>query len=154
MEQSYAVTYRVSETFAAPLDFVYSWCTDFHEDDLKMLGSRNKRRIIERTAKRVIWWIDQPGSKSGLQPFRVVWLSPPDGWHLETCGDGREVGDYKLTALGAKKTRLDMVFRATFDERKDVEDSETLAAEGRAHWKEYAKFLHRDYEAAQTRRAG
>lgn len=153
MEPAFVVPYSITATFNAPLGFVYHWCTDFREDDPRMLGSRNRRRIVERTPKRVIWWVQQPGSKAEFQPIRVVWLRPPDEWHLETCGDGSEVGDYKLTPLGPERTRLDMAFRVTFGRRKDVEDSKTLSAEGRTHWEEYEKFLERDYKASLKSRS-
>lgn len=48
-------TYELSQTFNAPLDFVFKWCTDFREDDPKMVGSTAKRTFLERTDKRIVW---------------------------------------------------------------------------------------------------
>ena len=53
-----------------------------------------------------------------------MWLRPPDSWHLDTCGDHREVGDYKLTSIGKDKTRLDAVFHMTYDDPDEVETKE------------------------------
>jgi hypothetical protein len=148
MKPGYMVSYHLSQKFNAPKDFVYSWCTDYREEDPMMLGSKLRRRFIERTSERVIWWVDEGGKKEGKpQPIRVVWLSPPDRWHLETCGDGFEMGDYKVIALGAEKTRLDMEFTVAFDDRRLAEASKMMEANGRNHWKAYAKFLERDYKA-------
>jgi hypothetical protein len=49
IKPTHLATYQVSQTFNAPKDYVYSWCTDYREDDPKMLGSRSRRRFVERT---------------------------------------------------------------------------------------------------------
>lgn len=149
------VTYHVSQTFSAPRDYVYSWCTDFREDDPKMLGSKMRRRFIERTPGRVTWWVDDGGKvERKPQPIRVVWLRPPDAWHLETCGDGLEIGDYEVKALGPKKARLNMEFAMTLDSRKRAEAvkaSRAMQANAGSHWERYARFLERDYKASLER---
>lgn len=142
-------TYRVSKTIKAPLKFTYAWCTDFREDDPKMIGSKNRRHILEHTRKRVIWVV--AGKKGKPDAVRVVWLHPPDSWHLETCGDETEVGEYRLTPLGKEKTKLEMTFRATYYDRKDVESRESYEAEAMSHWDSYAKYLERDYERSLRR---
>jgi hypothetical protein len=101
----------------------------------------------------VIWWVD--GGRKGRrpQPIRVVWLIPPDSWHLETCGDGFESGDYKVKALGAKKARLDMRFEVVLGNQKRREVTKmgkTMQANTGDHWKLYAKFLERDYRTSRT----
>jgi hypothetical protein len=146
MKTVYSETYKVSKTFNAPLDFVYSWCTDYREDDMKMTGSKYKRYIHEKTRDRVIWTVEGKNLPSKTEPVRVVWLRPPDAWHLETCGDGSEIGDYKLTALGKNKTRLDMTFTETHANREDVESRESYEAETLDHWNKYGKYLERDYK--------
>ena len=148
MKPGYVVSYRFSQKFNAPKDFVYSWCTDYREDDPKMLGSKFRRRFIERTSERVVWWVDEGGEKVRKpQPVRVVWLSPPDRWHLETCGDGFEIGDYRVTSLGSEKAKLDVEFTVVLDSKRLAGASKLMRANGRNHWKAYAKFLERDYKA-------
>jgi len=140
------VTHHVSKTFNAPMDFVFDWCTDYREDDPKMLGSKLRRRIIDRTPKRVVWWVDEGKKEDGSpQPIRAVWLHPPDAWHLETCGDGFEIWDYRLTALGRRKTRLDMEFKVTVESLKDVHASGNMVNNAQNHWDRYGRFLERDY---------
>ncbi len=146
MKTAYVQSYTYSKIFEAPLDFVYAWCTDFQEDDLKMIGSKNRRHIIERNARRVVWVVEKAGKTHGeTDPIRVVWLRPPDAWHLEECGDGTEVGDYKLTALGKTRTRLDMKFAVTYGSKGEVEDKESLVAEAEDHWHKYGSHLEKDY---------
>jgi hypothetical protein len=152
MPMAITKTYRVSKTFDVPLPFVYSWCTDFREDDMKMIGSKKRRHILERTRKMVIWRVEGKDVKSEFNPMRMVWLRPPDRWHLESCGDETEVGEYKLIPLGKKKTRLDMTFRTTYYDPKDVVSSAAYAREAKAHWSGYGRQLERDYRRSLSSR--
>jgi len=151
MRTAYSQTYKLSRTFNAPLGFVYSWCTDFEGDDLRMIGSRNVRNIHEKTKRRVIWTVEGKKPPAGTDPVRVVWLRPPDSWHLETCGDGSEVGDYKLIPIGKDRTRLDMSFTETHADKRDVPSAESLKAEAEEHWKHYSRYLELDYGKSKPR---
>lgn len=139
-------TYKLSKKFNAPLEYVYQWCTDFREDDAKYIGSKTVRTILEKDAERVIWRVKYKDGKGFAEGVRYVTLHPPDSWHLDTCGDGREVGEYKLTALGKKKTKLEMKFTVTYDSKKDVEDKEEWEKDGDDHWTIYKKAIEKDYE--------
>jgi hypothetical protein len=145
LKPAFAETYKVSKTINAPLDFVYDWCTDYREDDLKMIGSKNKRNIHERTEERVIWTVEGMKLPSGTEPVRVVWLRPPNAWHLETCGDGNEVWDYKLAPLSKNRTRLDIAFTELSIDRAKLQSREDYVAETLDHWDRYAESLERDY---------
>ena len=149
MKTAYSETYRISKTFDAPLDFVYGWCTDFREDDPKMLGSKLRRNFFEKTPERVIWTITGEELPTKTDPVRAVWLRPPDAWHLETCGDEVLVGDYKLTAIGKEKTRLDLTLTKTYSRKKDVRDRKTFQAGTLDHWDHYGGYLERDYKKAR-----
>jgi len=146
VKTAWTETYRVSKTFNAPIRFVYTWCTDFREDDAKMLGSKLRRIFHEKTKERVIWTITGEDLPTGTDPVRVVWLRPPDSWHLETCGDEVLVGDYKLMAVGKSKTRLDLTFAKTYANREDALDRETFERGTLDHWDHYTKFLESDYK--------
>jgi hypothetical protein len=139
--------YKVSETFNAPLEYVFAWCTDFREDDPKYTGSKTVRKILEKTPQRIVWAVRSKEGKGFTEGVRAVWLNPPKSWHLDTCGDGREVGDYKLTALGKSKTRLDMKFVVTYDSKKEVEDRDEWEKDGVKHWKIYKKALEADFKS-------
>jgi hypothetical protein len=146
-------TYEVSQTFEAPIDFVFDWCTDFREDDGKMTGSKTKKSFLERTKKRIIWTVSYKEGGKTKEGLRVVWLQPPNSWRLDTCGDGRELGSYKLTRVGKNKTRLDMVFEVTYDDSRDVEDKETWERSALGEWDTYAQYLENDFKAS-TAKAG
>ncbi len=141
--------YTLSETFDAPLDYVFAWCTDFREDDNKLIGSKTVRKILEKTPERVIWRVRYNEGKGFAEGVRAVWLHPPDAWHLDTCGDGRELGEYRLKALGKNKTRLNMKFVVTYDSEDEVEDEEEWVADGVEHWKIYRKALEADFKAGR-----
>jgi hypothetical protein len=141
--------YKMSETFNAPMEYVFTWCTDFREDDNKFTGSKSVRKILESTPERVVWHIRYKEGKGFAEGVRAVWLNPPKSWHLDTCGDGREVGDYKLTPLGKSKTRLDMKFVVTYDSKDEVEDKDEWDSYGVEHWKIYKKALEADFKAGR-----
>ena len=148
MKRALVETYKVSKTFNAPLEFVFSWCTDFKEDDGKMIGSKTKRHFLEHTRKRIIWTVNYKEEGEVREGVRVVWLRPPDSWHLDTCGDHRELGDYKLTPVSKKKTRLDMVFHMVYDDPNQVIDRQQWEKESLEEWNAYSQFLEMDYKAS------
>jgi hypothetical protein len=141
--------YKISETFNAPMEYVFAWCTDFREDDGKYTGSKAVRKVLEKTPERVIWRVRYKDGKGFGEGVRAVWLHPPNLWTLDTCGDGREVGEYKLKALGKSKTRLDMKFVVTYDSKDEVEDKDEWEEDGSKHWKIYKKALEADFKAGR-----
>lgn len=140
-------TYRVSKTFKAPLSFCFAWCTDFRADDNKMTGSKTRRRFLERSSRRFVWISTYKEGKKTVEGVRAVWLAPPDGWHLDSCGDGRELGDYKLTPMG-RRTRLDMVFRVTYDDPKKAEGVHEWVRGAKREWDAFGRHLEADYRAS------
>jgi hypothetical protein len=143
-------TYKISKTFNAPKDFVFAWCTDFREDDYKMTGSTARRRFLERTKDRIVWVVRYKDGKRFVEGIRAVWLKPPNSWHLDTCGDGRELGDYKLTELKNRKTRLDMIFNVTYDEPGEAESQGSWMKDAKHNWSAYGKFLEQDYKKSRS----
>lgn len=148
MKKNFTETYKVSKTFNAPLDFVFHWCTDFREDDGKMTGSKAKRTFLERTEKRIVWAVNYREKGKNREGLRVVWLQPPDAWYLDTCGDGREVGEYKLTPKGRDRTRLDMKFRVSYESKDEVEDKKKWERDASDEWDTFARYLEKDYTSS------
>jgi hypothetical protein len=140
-------TYKVSKTFKAPLDFCFAWCTDFRADDNKMTGSKMKRHFLEKSRRRFVWVATHKEGRKTVEGIRAVWLKPPDAWHLDSCGDGREIGDYKLTPLG-RRTRLDMVFHVTYDDPKKVEGVREWVQGAKWEWDTFGRYLEADYKAS------
>ena len=138
-------TYHLTKVLNAPLQFAYEWCTDFREDDPKIIGSKNRRRILEKTKERVIYTIRYKSGGKTWNAVNIVTLHPPAAWHLDSRGDeDDEVGEYRLSKLGPRKTKLEM----TFVERWKVRDYQPRA-EYLKHihniWDKYAAALQRDY---------
>ncbi|MGI0090631.1 MAG: hypothetical protein ACREBS_02880 [Nitrososphaerales archaeon] len=148
------VTFNTSKIINAPLDYVYYWCTDFRDDDPKITGSKRTRKVISKTRDRVIYgtaYSGRDGKDTGS--IYIVTLNPPDGWHLDKFGgEDVETGDYKLTPMGKKKTRLDMKFRQRF--RSSIGQSQSkkeLAASSLERWHKYASALERDFDSGHLR---
>ncbi len=146
MKNAICKTYRISETFDAPKNFVFDWCTDFREDDYKMTGSTARRQFLERSKDRIVWIVKYKDGKRSVEGVRAVWLKPPNSWHFDTCGDGREVGDYNLRELRSGKTRLDMVFTVTYDDPSKVESEAEWTKGAKQNWSVYGRFLEKDYK--------
>ena len=142
-------TYKISQKFDAPMECVFAWCTDFREDDNNYIGSKTVRKILEKTPERVVWRVRYKEGKGYEEGVRIVWLSPPKSWRLDTCGDSRERGDYRLTPLGKSKTRLDMKFVVTYDSKNEAEDKDEWEEDGIKHWKIYRKALEADFKAGR-----
>jgi hypothetical protein len=148
LKKAFVETYKASKTFRAPIGYVFQWCTDFREDDGKMVGSKAKRTFVERTDKRIIWIAEYKEKGKTKEGVRVVWLRPPDAWYLDTCGDGREVGEYRLTEKGKNKTRLDMKFRISYDSKDDAPDKKKWEKDVDEEWDTFAGYLENDYKTS------
>ncbi len=104
-------TGRLSKIVDAPLRYVYDWCTDFRTDDAKLAGSEQRHRVVRVSPQRLVR-IKVAGNRAGNPAMAVelVRLSPPNAWHKDTIGEtDLDAIDYKLIALGPKKTRVSLV---------------------------------------------
>jgi hypothetical protein len=140
-------TYRISKVIEAPLSFVYNWCTDYREDDGKLTGSRRKTKILEKTKSRTIYTSSRKENGKLIGRVSVVSLMPPNAWHLDTAGDPLEqyTGDYKLTKLGSKKTRLDMVFDTKYGPGARVPTKDWWKDDSNKDWDKLILALMKDY---------
>jgi hypothetical protein len=145
-------TIKVSKTIRAPLHFVYDWCTDYKESDPKITGSKSKRKILLKSKHRVVYVMNYKSHGKLKSAVDVVTLYPPKAWHLDFTGDeDDEVGDYALTSLGPRKTRLDMKFQEHYKiskaptQAQDVKHTHEI-------WNKYVVALERDYARKKTRR--
>ena len=138
-------TYQISKMINAPLKFVYNWCVDFREDDPKIWGSRTRRIILQRTKRRVIYMSTLKRRGRATSAVRIVTLHPPNVWHLDLVGqENDEIGDYRLTSLGPKKTRLDITFTVKY-KIANAPTKEKDAKETSEVWDKYVVALERDY---------
>ena len=138
-------TYRVSKIINAPLRFVYDWCTDLREDDYKMTGSKSRRTFLEKSGRLVVYAIRYPSRGKIKHAVNIVTLRPPRGWHLDSYGEeDNEFGDYLLTKLGPRRTRLDMVFTEHWKTASVPPKAEYVKDSIRI-WDKYAAALEKDY---------
>ncbi len=137
--------FRVSKVIDAPLKFVYKWCVDFREDDNKIWGSKIKRIILQRTARRVIYISTHRRGGRNVSVVRIVTLRPPNAWHLDLVGEEvDEIGDYRLTRLGPKKTSLGITFKVKYK----ITGAPTRMGDSKRTsmvWDKYKAALERDY---------
>jgi len=136
---------EISRIIEAPLSFVYSWWTDFREDDVKISGQKRRVSILERTGRRVIMSVRYSRSGRPRTAARIVTLEPPDAWHLDWIGDEEnETGDYRLRRLDNRRTKLGAVFkvkpRATRKSNKSKFQKNVNAL-----WDKYVAALEKDY---------
>jgi len=110
-----AVTYGISKIFDVPLAYVYNWCTDFSDDDPKIIDASYTRHVIEKTKKRAIWIQHYTQDGVAKEGVRIVTLTPPDSWHLESVNEELyRTGDYTLASLGRKRTKLEIVIKTRY----------------------------------------
>jgi hypothetical protein len=138
-------TYHISKMIKAPLKFVYNWCVDFREDDPEIWGSKTRRIILQKTKRRVIYVSTHRRGGKTTSAVRIVTLRPPNAWHLDLFGqENDEIGDYHLTSLDPRKTRLDITFKVKYKianaptKEKDTEQTNEV-------WDKYVTALERDF---------
>jgi len=144
---SYTKSHRfhVAKIFRAPFRFVYDWCTDYRETDPLITGSKSKRKILLRTKHRVVYTVGYRHEGEERSAVDVITLYPPKGWHLDFVGDeDDEEGDYILSSLGPRRTRLDMTFTEHYKIRgapSKMEDTKQT----HEVWDKYVAALEKDY---------
>lgn len=145
--------FHVTAEFDAPMDYVFSWCTDFDPADDRREKDRYTRKVIDRSRERIVFE-DLVDSDQGWNWARhVVTLRPPDRWHSDSVGSHREASiDYVLTSLPGDRTRLDLRWKrrpttlgTTPVSKRAIEQSTTRA------WRNFARSLESDYRKSRTR---
>ena len=152
----------VSRTIRAPLRFVYDWCTDYRESDPKVIfGSKSKRKMLVKNKDRVIYVQNYASRDKPTSAVEVITLHPPNIWHLDSIVvsltgsrvigvESYEVGDYVLTSLGPRKTKLVMKFMENYEISKAPTKADDVALTHRV-WDKIVPALERDY-ARKTKR--
>ncbi|MCI4358796.1 MAG: hypothetical protein L3J99_07240 [Thermoplasmata archaeon] len=146
--------YRMSVEFAAPIRFVFRWCTDYQPGDDRRSGDRFERRILSRSARRVLyedlWW-----ERDGWRWRRNdVTLQPPDRWSSDSIGNVREAQiEYRLTPLAGGRTRLNLrMLRRPTRRVKRQPPKRELEEELIEMWGKYRRSLEADYRRSRPGR--
>lgn len=144
------VSYRFSKAFNAPLRFVYDWCTDYREDDPRIIGAKSQRLILERTKRRAVY-INLPKGTNVGTAIQIVTFHPPKGWDLNSIRAERDtIGHYRLKRLGDSSTKLDIRFKLKWKTAPASTKTEHLRHLDEI-WGKYAAALEREYERKQKR---
>lgn len=139
------VTYRASKIINAPIKYVFDWATDFKENDDLIFGGKDRRVILLKTKTKSVYAQAKPKISVG-----IVVLCPKDySWHLDYYSEEEiEAGEYKLSKVGKKSTRLDMVFN---NKRKHGKGPTLKEFEKEANflWDKYAAALEKDFNSGK-----
>jgi len=145
-----AKIYEFRHRFHAPLPFVYAWCTDYTPHDARLEGDDYTRRIVRRTARKVVF------EDLNEQPTGWTWsrmevdLRPPNRWHAESVGSHRSWSiDYELAtrSRGITELRFRGKRRATELAGKNPPKA-TLERNLRGMWRNFGRALERDYRSS------
>jgi hypothetical protein len=137
---------HISKVIYAPLRFVYDWCTDYREDDYKMVtGSKSRRLIVEKTKSRVVY-ITQPKGAKAATAVSIITLHPPQNWYADSISAKRNwTGEYHLRKLGPESTKLDITSKSKWK----IVPSPTridLLQHYEEVWNQFAAALERDFK--------
>jgi hypothetical protein len=141
--------FSISKSINAPISYAFAWCTDFREDDHRLGGQKRRIAILERTEQRFIMSIKTRRGSKVISAARIVSLAPPNAWHLDWIGDENdETGDYRLTRLSARKTRLNATFKVK-PKTSNAPRREQMIKSVNSAWDQYVSALENDYKARQ-----
>jgi hypothetical protein len=141
--------YHISVVFAAPLSFVYSWCTHYTPEDPELGGEHYERRILSRSSSRVVFENLYKVEKGWGWERHVVTLMPPNRWHSEGTGNYSDSTlDYTLSQLSAGKTKLDMRWRSRPTHLSRERSSRAVVERFVTRlWRRRARALEREYRS-------
>ena len=143
--------YHAEVDFDAPRDFAFRWCTDYRADDATRSKEKFERRVLSRSARKVVF------EDLGWSPTGWVWrhtevtLRPPGRWHAKTFGSFRTgVIDYSLAPLPGDRCRFSVTFhRRPTEVHPDRPTKKELDGELTRMWTNYGRALARDYRSAR-----
>ncbi len=141
---------RISKVIAAPLGYVYDWCTDYRADDGQYTRSKPRFRVFRLSPDRIVRvrYLRRKAAPPAVAA-EVIRLRPPDRWHLDQIDESDlNTIDYKLTRLGPRKTRLTL----SFVERWMVPDFPPKAQWSRrssGYWDGLVSAIEQDYRTGR-----
>jgi hypothetical protein len=148
-----SATYEIRSTFDAPLPFSFRWCTDYTPGDARLSGEEFTRRILQRSARRVVYQDLEDQPDGWHWTHSEITLHPPNHWHAEITGSHRcwKI-DYRLRELPDGRTELWFRGRRTPTAigRRNPSQAE-LCSDLRTLWKNYGTALARDYHRGRSR---
>jgi hypothetical protein len=145
--------YETRVIFDAPLAYAFRWCTDYRADDSRRSRETFRRKVLERSARRIVYE-DLDDKPTGFVWRRtVVTPRPPGRWTAVSVGNFRVFHlDYRLRALPDGRTEFHLrgVRQATLLGKNPPKAA--LERELRTMWTNYGRELARDYRASRRGR--
>ena len=84
-----------------------------------------------------------------ISGVNIVTLRPPNAWHLDFAGqEDDEIGEYKLTRIGARKTRLTMTFKIKYKIANAPTKEEDTKSTSQ-FWDKYVAAVEKDYASSK-----
>ena len=153
--------YALSKRVRAPFQFVYEWCSQFHDDYDMLSGIRiNERDILENTERRIIYTTPREGRKYASGEVFVIYPDPPNAWELESIGGKNQSsysGYFHVTRIGKEEqeevSQIDIIFNVRYkDPTKIPVKTEFLQDLGES-WGKIVQGLEADYRSISTSNA-
>ncbi len=142
--------YGIAKTIDVPLEYAYSWLTDFRDDDTKIVGGAYPRHILRKSKSQFVWIQHYNRDGKEKEAVRIVTLNPPSSWHNESISDEKEGSfDYRLTRVGRRRTRLTIKARVTYKAMQPEVKPEMERALS-ADWEKYRTALEKDYSSGRS----
>ncbi len=153
-QRAWSPEYRIRIAFRVPLDFAFAWCTDYTPQDASLEGETYQRKIVERTARRVVFEDLEEAKDGWFWSQDVVTLRPPNRWSMVGTGNRRDVtANYQLSRLPNGQTELSLGWRRQpkGPEAKKLTKAQREADTLRA-WKRFGAAMERDYRTNRRAR--
>jgi hypothetical protein len=138
------------------MPFVLRWCTDYSPEDSGLEGEKFRRRILERTRRRVVYEDLDESPGGWMWSHWNVSIHPPDRWHGEAVGNYRAWDiDYRLKSLPGDRTQMTLRGRRTplLLGTKNPTKTE-LERELTKTWAKFARALEADYRKSVRKQSG
>lgn len=148
-----ATRYELRWTFRVPLDFAFRWCTDYTTEDGKLAGDGHERRVLHRSARKVVYEDLYDYPYGWFWSRYEVLLRPPDRWTARAEGNYRKWRlVYTLRRRGPQATELRFQGRRepVGLERKNP-SQRAMAAELNELWGNYRRAMEADYRRERGR---
>jgi len=139
--------FRIRIAFRVPPEFAFAWCTDYSPEDGKLEKESYRRKVVERTPRRVVFEDLEEAKDGWIWSREIVELRPPNRWHMDGVGNRRDVvADYLLTRLPDGRTQLDLRWKRRPRVPTAVKTTKTQREAGALQaWKHFRTAMERDY---------
>lgn len=142
---------RLVKLANVPVRYAYDWLTDYRPQDGRFSRLHPRYRVLRLAKDRVVRIrIHQDESRDTHVAVDMIRVSPPDRWHVDQIDeDDFNTGDFKLTAVTPRKTRIEVAIlerwmTPTHPSRSELRDRLDV------YWDRIIEGLESDYREGRT----